>query len=277
MKAVRVPVSKRIWRKAYWACRHWWDDTRTPKQRRFARLVAKENVKIVSRLSSDVQQIARTVQSYAAEICGPAWDYYSGSLTPASIAVYEQAISALKPETERISYLEIGSANGISMALIGMLIKKRWRGKPRLVSVDPYFPEGFVEGARGPGECEIHVSIDRAAKARARALYARCGMEVELIDRTSIEALTGLISAGDHFDLIYIDGSHEGLQPMIDFGLCVPLLKANGVIMLDDHLEWPDVAPVKVLCDLHLTKIAESLKTAAYVVRSMGRVQHSGA
>src|SRR5262249_4401305 len=159
-----------------------------------------------------------------------------------------------------------GSANGISMALIGMLIKNRWLGKPRLVSVDPYFPEGFVEGARGPGESEIHVSIGKAAKARARALYARCGMEVELIDRTSIEALTGLISAGDHFDLIYIDGSHEGLQPMIDFGLCVPLLKANGVIMLDDYLQWPDVTPVKVLCDLHLTKIAESLKIAAYVV-----------
>ena len=37
--------------------------------------------------------------------------------------------------------------------------------------------------------------------------------------------------------------------------------------MLDDQLEWPDVAPVKALCDLHLTKIAETMKIAAYVMK----------
>jgi predicted O-methyltransferase YrrM len=268
MKAIEVPVSKRIWRKLYWAWRNWRDDTRAPKQRRFARLFAEENRK--TSLSSEAQQIVQTVQSYAAEICGPGWDYYSCSSTPASITVYEKAIAALKPEQNQVSYLEIGSANGISMALIGLLIKKRWSGNPRLVSVDPYFPDGFVEGVRGPGERDFHVSVDKAAKARAQALYARCGIEVELIERTSTEALTGLICAGTHFDLIYIDGRHEGLQPMIDFGLCIPLFNVNGIIMLDDHLEWPDVTPVKALCDLHLTRIANSLKIAAYVVNRPG-------
>jgi predicted O-methyltransferase YrrM len=266
MKVVEVPVSKRIWRKIYWACHHWWNDTSTPKKRRFARLVAEENRKAASCLSADSQQIESSVRSYATEICGPAWNYYSGSLIPASLTVYEAAITALQPKTERISYLEIGSANGISMALIGRLIKKRWSGNPRLVSIDPYFADGFVEGARGPVGREFRVSIDKAAKARARALYARCGVDVELIEQTSTQALTGLIAAGDRFDLIYIDGGHEGLQPMIDFGLCVPLLKANGIIMLDDHLEWPDVTPVKALCDLHAVKIAESLKVAAYAI-----------
>ena len=141
----------------------------------------------------------------------------------------KRVIASLKPEADQVSYLEIGSSNGISMALIGMLIKKRWLGNPHLVSVDPYFVDGFVEGLRGPGERDFHVSVDKAAKARAQALYARCGIEVELIERKSTEALTGLISAGARFDLIFIDGRHEGLQPMIDFGLCVPLFKVNGI------------------------------------------------
>jgi hypothetical protein len=33
--------------------------------------------------------------------------------------------------------------------------------------------------------------------------------------------------------------------------------------MLDDHY-WPDVKPVKALCDKHLRKVCEVWKVAAY-------------
>ena len=66
------------------------------------------------------------------------------------------------------------------------------------------------------------------------------------------------------FDLIYIDGSHEGLEPLKDLGFSLELINENGIIMLDDP-HWPDVNTIKELCERHYKKITESWKVAAYV------------
>ncbi len=55
------------------------------------------------------------------------------------------------------------------------------------------------------------------------------------------------------YNLIYIDGSHEGLHPITDFGFCRALIASGGIVMLDDPY-WPDVVPVRELCRRRLEK-----------------------
>jgi predicted O-methyltransferase YrrM len=97
----------------------------------------------------------------------------------------------------------------------------------------------------------------------AQELYQRLGLSVELIEMMSLDGLRALIRAGRTFNLVYIDGSHEKLWPVIDLGLSIALLRPGGLIALDDHM-WPDVEPIKVLCDRHLKRIQETWKTASY-------------
>ena len=159
--------------------------------------------------------------------------------------------------------MEIGSANGASISLVATLLK-RSRYNIRLVSVNtPYYEKGYEEGQRGPLESRFTIRIDKQTRDRALRLYTAMQINVELMEMDSTRGLVELIKRGSLFDMIYIDGFHEGLQPLIDFGLCRPLLKSGGIILLDDHL-WPDVAPIKALCDAHGERIAASAKIAAY-------------
>jgi predicted O-methyltransferase YrrM len=201
------------------------------------------------------------VKLFVQQTAGENWDYYSGTLRPQHAAVFEQVISALPSNTE-IHYLEIGSANGASMSLVATLLK---RSHPnfRLVSIDPYYENGYDEGERGPLKTRLPININKDTRTRALRLYAKMQIEVELIEMESTRGLVELIKRGSLFDMIYIDGFHEGLQPAIDFGLCRPLLKRGGVVLLDDHM-WPDVEPIKLLCDVHAEKIVASAKIVAY-------------
>ena len=200
------------------------------------------------------------------QISGDNWDYYSGTLRPQHAAVFERVISVLPSNGEVVQYLEIGSANGASMSLVAMLLK-RAHPNCRLVSIDPYYENGYEEGARGPIKTEIQININKDTRSRALRLYSELQIDVELVEMDSTHALVELIKRGSLFDMIYIDGFHEGLQPIIDFGLCKPLLKRGGIILLDDHM-WPDVEPIKLLCDVHGEKIAASAKIAAYRLRT---------
>jgi predicted O-methyltransferase YrrM len=41
------------------------------------------------------------------------------------------------------------------------------------------------------------------------------------------------------FDIVYVDGDHEGRAACLDVLLSVPLLKMGGVMIIDDY-EWDD-------------------------------------
>ncbi len=158
--------------------------------------------------------------------------------------------------------IEIGSCQGLSMSLVGLLLRQRG-ALGSLVSVDPYFDSGYFEGHLGPYRARQHVAIDQHTKESAQRLYSALSLPVEIRQATSLEGLRELIRSGRSFELIYIDGSHEALWPAIDFGMSCALLRAGGVLILDDHL-WPDVLPIKKLCDLHGTKVQETWKTASF-------------
>jgi predicted O-methyltransferase YrrM len=61
---------------------------------------------------------------------------------------FQTAIEAVSKTSNRINYLEIGSALGASLSLIALILRgHNLLGK--LVSIDPYFEEGYIEGSKG--------------------------------------------------------------------------------------------------------------------------------
>ena len=75
-------------------------------------------------ISSEAVKCLERVERCVQQISGDNWDYYSGTLRPQHAAVFERVISVLPSNGEVVQYLEIGSANGASMSLVAMLLKR---------------------------------------------------------------------------------------------------------------------------------------------------------
>ena len=81
------------------------------------------------------------------------------------------------------------------------------------------------------------------------ALGEREGLEdafdrnVALVDSSRVRKLRGdsrqvLLELADEqarFDLVYVDGSHRGLDVLVDAALSWPLLEVGGVVVFDDY------------------------------------------
>jgi len=213
---------------------------------------------------SPADEGVRTEVARAAEqINGEEWNFYSDALRPEITEGFARAIDAVRSSPVR--YLEIGSNRGLSMASVALMLRGRGR-LGNLTSIDPYFESGYHEGASGPYATDRVVAINKSTRDNALRLYRNLGISVDLMELTSTEGLRRLIAGGRMFDLIYIDGSHEGLTPTSDLGLSLACLAPGGVIILDDHA-WPDVLPLKKLCDQHADLVWLTWKTAAYRLR----------
>jgi len=197
---------------------------------------------------------------------------YSDALRRDVVQTFEMSINELSRNFDKINYLEIGSNKGLSMSIIAIILKKH-KILGKLVSIDPYFDEGYREGLSSPWGQERQINITKKTKEDALKLYQSLDIDVELMEMISREGMSQLALQGRKFHLIYIDGSHEGLNPTIDFGIANILLNTNGIIMLDDWY-WPDVKGIKELCDKGSSqgygKIQECWKVAAYRVTKIG-------
>lgn len=174
-------------------------------------------------------------------------------------------ISELKDEFSEvpIDYLEIGSFQGASMTTIGSLINRLAR-PGRLVSVDPYFDEGYVETP--PGGVRVGRKMSTPATMQlAQSYYQRTGIDVEVRRMTSEKALFQMVNSAERFHFIYIDGKHEQLAPMQDVALALRCLQPGGRLMLDD-VNWPDVRPIYDLCVRHLDLRIEGFEKACFRV-----------
>ncbi len=116
--------------------------------------------------------------------------------------------------------LEVGSFEGLSTCYF------LWRlSDLRMTCVDTF------EGSSGlpSGEREgLEDAFDR---------------NVELVDASRVRKLRGdsrrilLDLADEHarFDFVYVDGSHRGLDVLVDAALSWPLLEVGGVVVFDDY------------------------------------------
>lgn len=211
------------------------------------------------------------VEREAWEVHNTDWNYYSNAIRREVVGVFLESFAAAPPGP--IDFLEIGSACGLSMSLVGTLLKNSSR-LGSLVSIDPYFDDGYVEGEGSPMRIIQRVRINAATLPKARDLYSRLDLNVEHLRLPSNLGLKQLLLTDRRFDLIYVDGSHERLNPLIDFAAATLLLRPHGIILIDDH-RWRDVTPIKLLCDAHAHRIAQCWKVAAYRLPSENHLEPS--
>jgi predicted O-methyltransferase YrrM len=127
--------------------------------------------------------------------------------------------------------LEIGAYEGRSACF---LIEACAAERPiELHCVDTW--TGGVE--HDPGAMAAVEQRFDANLARARAAAAH-PVDFHKHKAASDAALAQLIAggAGQHFDLIYIDGSHQAPDVLTDAVLSFQLLKVGGVMIFDDYL-----------------------------------------
>jgi predicted O-methyltransferase YrrM len=71
---------------------------------------------------------------------------------------------------------------------------------------------------------------------------ANVGDKVEWRKGYSHDILMDLIKEGRKFDFIYVDGSHQGKDVLLDAMLSDRLLVSGGIMLFDDYL-WPAKLP----------------------------------
>jgi len=123
--------------------------------------------------------------------------------------------------------LEIGSFEGLSACYL------MWRlPDARITCIDTF--TGSTE--------------HRGTDVDARMLEATFDANVALVDATRVRKLVGesrrrlldLIAEQARFDLVYVDGSHLGLDVVVDASLSWQVLKAGGVLVFDDY-PWAEL------------------------------------
>jgi hypothetical protein len=123
---------------------------------------------------------------------------------------------------ENAALLEIGSFEGLSTAYF------LWRlPRARVTSIDTF------------AGSEEH----RTQSVDTSGLEAVFDANVALVDQARVRKLVGdskrrlldLAEEDAHFDLIYVDGSHLGLDVLVDAALSWSLLAEGGVLVFDDY------------------------------------------
>jgi cephalosporin hydroxylase len=129
--------------------------------------------------------------------------------------------------------LEIGSWEGRSAIFFAEFLKPA-----RLTCVDTFGGGAEHQGSSTLSGIEVRFDANTAAYASLEKKKMR-----------SIEALDQFVREGRRYDVIYVDGSHDMDDALIDSVLCWRLLKVGGVIIWDDY-KWS--AGMKRAIDLFL-------------------------
>ncbi len=116
--------------------------------------------------------------------------------------------------------LEIGSFEGLSTCYF------LWRLRcAQLTCVDTFEGSPGLPSGDRPG---LEEAFDR---------------NVELVDASRVRKLVGdsrrvlldLADEASRFELVYVDGSHRGLDVLVDAALSWPMLEVGGVVVFDDY------------------------------------------
>ena len=168
----------------------------------------------------------------------------------------------LIPQFNPTKFLEIGSFEGASACYIIEKIAAQknielhcidsWRGGSE------HQRDGNYETNMSDVETRFHHNVQLAMKK------VKYDVNLSIHKGLSDEILCNLLTQtkGSYFDFIYVDGSHEAPDVLLDALLSFKLLKINGVIAFDDYLwqENPDSTPDV----LHSPKIAIDAFTNIY-------------
>jgi hypothetical protein len=158
-----------------------------------------------------------TVQRFRDEIVSKG--SFSQDWFSTQIASWETLFRDLEGRESRV--LEIGSYEGMSACYV------LWRlPRATITCVDTF---------------EAAPRIDSyASHPHLEATFDR---NIALVDASRVRKLVGpsrkvladLVTEGSRFDLVYVDGSHLGLDVLVDGALSWQLLEPGGVLVFDDY------------------------------------------
>jgi predicted O-methyltransferase YrrM len=136
------------------------------------------------------------------------------------VEAWEPVLEELQGKSARL--LEIGSFEGFSACYL------LWRLPDATITCIDTFAGGSEH---------LDTDIDTSSlEARFDANVALVGASrVRKLVNDSRRALFELASEDEPFDLIYVDGSHLGLDVLVDAALSWGLLAQGGVLIFDDH------------------------------------------
>jgi hypothetical protein len=137
-------------------------------------------------------------------------------------------------ERRKAQILEVGSFEGLSAAYV------LWRlPDARITCVDTFEGSAEHEGSDTvPAELERIFDENVALVDAARVC--------KLVGPSAI-VLPKLVAERERFDLIYLDGSHLGLDVLVDAALSWQLLAPKGFLVFDDYL-WAELGADPLLC-----------------------------
>lgn len=140
------------------------------------------------------------------------------------IPIWESIIDNFQP----VSILEIGSYEGRSACwLIDRIGLKR---DLQITCIDTWnFP---LVDPLSP-EAKFDQNLDLAIKSSSSKVI------VKKLKGRSADVLPKLLADDHSFDMIYVDGSHNGSDVLTDLVLSYQLAKLGGIIICDDYL-WAD-------------------------------------
>jgi predicted O-methyltransferase YrrM len=145
----------------------------------------------------------------------------------------------LMPREKPTRLLEIGSFEGASACYLIETLGSKY--PIELHCVDTW-QGGIEHQSGGLYEKPMTVVEERFRRntdlARAKAPHP---IDLQIHKATSDMALAGLLASGkaSYFDFIYVDGSHQAPDVMIDAVLAFKLLRVDGILAFDDYL-WSE-------------------------------------
>lgn len=136
----------------------------------------------------------------------------------AHIESLESVLAPLDASAARI--LEIGSFEGLSTCYF------LWRSADAQVTCIDTFEgsAGLPSGERDGLEDAFERNVALVDPTRVRKLVG-----------DSKRILLDLADEQARFDFVYVDGSHRGLDVLVDASLAWPLLEVGGVVVFDDY------------------------------------------
>lgn len=151
--------------------------------------------------------------------------------------IWSQFLPVIKPQKA----LEIGSYEGAASCYLVETISNNGGGE--LFCVDSW--EGGIEHQPG-GAAEANMNkVEKRFEENIRKAILRAkNVKLDKIKARSDIALSALIAEGKsgYFDFIYVDGSHEAPDVILDAVLSFKLLRVGGIIAFDDYL-WSEPLP----------------------------------
>jgi len=133
---------------------------------------------------------------------------------------------------ERKKFLEIGAFEGRATTWI---IENMMEDGGEIVCIDTWAGgEEHVNGEMTGAKSRFNDNINLVREKHPNRNVTSC-------TGTSVDWLAALIQDKQRFDFIYIDGSHIAKDVLTDACMAWPLLKKNGIMVLDDYL-WGNMS-----------------------------------